>query len=817
LVAGGVFYVMKALTQDLRYGARILAKNPGFTIIALAALALGIGANTVIFSIVNGMLLRPLPYKDADRLMVVEEKHDQATSAVTYATFLDLASRSQSFDQIGAYRDWTFNIAGEGDPEQVEGALVSEGLLRALAAQPILGRVFLPEDDRPGATGAVILGYGLWQRRFASDPSIVGKTLKINGASFTVAGVMPPGFQFPGKAELWTALVAVGPLAQNRRSHLLKVVGRLKHNVTPEQAQAELSAMTSVIDEQNPGVDPGLELSSVGLQKKLVARVRPALIVLLSAVGFILLIACANVANLQLARAAARQKEIAIRTALGAGRARIVRQLLTESLILAFAGGAAGLTMAEFGLKLIVALAPRDVPRLAEAGIDGTVLAFTLLGSITSGVLFGLAPALRASSSDLQSVLKEGGRGSAGSGGQRLRSALVVCEVAMSLMLLIGSGLLINSFLRLLRVNVGFEPANLLTMQLFLSPSKYAESQPKTALAIQSILERVNALPGVGSAGVVNTLPITGGPSTDFTIERRPDLTQSEPDADIRIADANYFRAMGIPLLRGRWFTDEDRPGAPRVMVINQTMARRYWPDADPIGQRVTMLDWGDPMTGQVIGVVGDVKANGLETQTGPMIYWHYSQFPSLFNRLVVRPATASFQHSVTPRMADLVSAIKSEVSAVDRDQPISSVMTMEQVLADSYAPRRFYLVLMGIFASLALALAIVGIYGVMSYMVTQRTHEVGVRMALGAHSRDVVGLFLRQGTLLTLTGIAIGVAGSLAALRMISSLLFGVTSSDPATFAVVSLFLGVVALLACFVPARRATKVDPMSALRYE
>jgi putative ABC transport system permease protein len=807
---------MTELARDLRYGARILVKNRSFTIVAITALALGIGANTVIFSIISGVLLRPLPYRDADRLMVVEEKHDQATSAVTYATFLDLASRSHSFDQIGAYRDWTFNIAGEGDPEQVEGALVSEGLLRALAAQPVLGRVFLPEDDRPGAADAVILGYGLWQRRFASDPSIVGKTLKVNGASLTVAGVMPPGLQFPGKAELWTPLVAAGRFGQNRRSHLLKVVGRLKRSVTQEQAQTELSAVANAIDGQNPGVDPGLELSSIGLQTRLVARVRPALIVLLAAVGFILLIACANVANLQLARAAARQKEIAIRTALGAGRARIVRQLLTESLILALGGGVGGLALAEWGLTLIVGLAPRDVPRLAEAGIDGTVLVFTLLASIASGVLFGLAPALRVSS-DLQSVLKEGGRGSAGSGGQRLRSALVVGEVAMSLMLLIGSGLLINSFLRLLKVNMGFEPANLLTMQLFLSPSKYAESQPKTALAIQSILERVNALPGVASAGIVNTLPITGGPSTDFTIEGRPELTQNEPDADIRITDANYFRAMGIPLLRGRWFTDEDRPGAPRAMVINQTMARRYWPDEDPIGQRVTMLDWGDPMTGQVIGVVGDIKANGLETETEPMIYWHYSQFPSLFNRLVVRPITASSQRAITPPMADLVSAIKSEVSAVDRDQPISSVMTMEQVLADSYAPRRFYLVLMGIFASLALALATVGIYGVMSYMVTQRTHEIGVRMALGAQSRVVVGLFLRQGALLTLAGIAIGLAGSLAVLRMISSLLFGVTSSDPATFAVVSLLLGAVALLACFLPARRATKVDPISALRYE
>jgi putative ABC transport system permease protein len=814
---------MKPSARDLRYGFRILAKNPAFTIVAIAALALGIGANTVIFSVVNGILLQPLPYTDPGRLMVVEEKHPQFTSALTYATFLDVASRSQSFEEIGAYREWNFNLSGEGEPEQVEGALVSEGLLRALAVQPSLGRLLLADEDRPGGAGAAILSYGLWKRRFASDPSIIGRALIVNGASLTVAGVMPPGFAFPAKAEMWTPLVASGRFKDNRRSHLLKVVGRLKRGATPEQAQTELSGLASVIEQQNAGVDPGLDLKSTGLRDRIVARVRPSLFVLLGAVGFVLLIACANVANLQLARAAAREKEIAIRAALGAGRGAILRQLLTESMILALAGGIAGLLLAELGLRLIIGLAPNDIPRLAEAAVDGRVLSFTLLASILSGVLFGLAPSVRASSSNLQSALREGGRSSAGTTGRRSRNVLVVGEVALSLILLIGAGLLINSFVRLLKVNVGFEPRNLLTMQLFLSPSKYPEGQPQTALAIQAILERVNGLPGVSSAGIVNTLPITGGPSTDFTIEGRPDVTHGGHEADIRIVDPDYFRTMSVPLLRGRSFAAADRAEAPRVMVINQTMARRYWSEDDPIGKRVTMWDWGAPMTGEVVGVVGDVKANGLEAETGPMIYWPYSQFPSSFNRLVVRPGSAGFQPAVTPNSTSatettsLVFAIKSEIWSVDKDQPIASVMTMEQVLGDSYAPRRFYLVLMGVFAFLALSLAIVGIYGVMSYLVTQRTHEIGVRMALGAERRDVVRLFLLQGALLTLTGIAIGLAGSLAVLRMMSSLLFAVTASDPATFAVVSSLLGGVALLACFIPALKATRVDPVVALRYE
>jgi len=799
------------LWQDLKHGFRVLRASPGFTAVAVLSLALGIGANTMIFSVVNAVLLRPLPFPDSAHLVRLGETHANYKGNFTYASFHDLGDETESLENIAAARFWSDNITDGGEPEQVSIMLVSANFFPALGIRPQLGRTFLPEEDKPDRDNVVVLSHALWQRRYGGDPNLIGKTIKFASRELTVLGVMPSGFQsnilFSGQYDLWAPLSASGSLRDNRRSHLLAVIARLKPRATIAQAEAELAALASGIEQRNPGVDdPDLGVTVVGLQERLVAPMRPALLMLLCAVGCVLLIACANVANLLLARSAAREREMAIRLALGASRWRIARQLLTESALLGLAGGAAGLLMAVWGVDSITALAPGNLPRIDEVRIDGRVLGFTLVTSLLTGILFGLAPALQLPRLSIHEVVKDGGRGSTGTGRRWLRHFLVVSEVAVALVLLIGAGLLINSFWRLQQVDRGFDARNVLTLNLTLS--RYSTPEQQVAFLRQA-LERVAQAPGAGAVGLTSTLPLQGGPATEFVIEGRPPLAVGDdPSADIRIVDPNYFQAMGIPLRAGRPFSETDSTGAPKVMVINENMARRFWPDEDPIGKRVTMKDWGPPLTGEVVGVVGDVRSGSLDSEMRPMIYWAYPQFPIIFNSIVVR---------TEGNPLNIIGAVKSQIWSVDPKQPVASVATMEQVLASSVAPRRFNMVLIGVFAAVALALAAVGIYGVISYTVSQRTHEIGIRVALGAQGSDVLKIVVGQGMTLALLGVALGLAAAGALTRLMSSLLFGVSATDAPTFVVIAILLTAVAFVACALPARRATKVDPMVALRCE
>ncbi len=800
---------LERLGQDLRFGLRMLRKNPGFSLVAILTLALGIGATTLIFSVVNAVLLRPLPYREADRLVRIEERHLRGNASnVSYANFRDLGAQTGTLEQIAASRFWTANLTGTGEPERVRSALVSASFFDALGVAPLLGRTFLREEDQPNGAPVVVLSQQLWQRRYGSDPQIVGQTIRVSDVERTVIGVMPPSFQLPTNTELWTPLIADGDLRDNRRSHLLTVIARLKPGATLEQARAELNTVASRIEQAHPGVDPQLGLNTTPLQERMVSGIRQALLALLCAVGCLLLIACANVANLLLARAAAREKEMALRTALGAGRLRLLRQLLTESLLLAALGGAAGWLIVHWGVKFIATLNSSALPRINEVTVDGRVLAFALLASLVTGVLFGIAPVLQLPKDALHDVLKEGGRSTAGTRRRRLRNTLVVAEVALTLVVLVGAGLLINSFWRLLRVEHGFDPQNVVTFNLFLSPTRNNDDARKINF-LQQVLERVATVPGVRAAGLTSTTPLTGGPATSFEIEGRPPVPDEHaPIADIRIIDPHYFSAMSVPLRTGRFFSERDAASAPRVMIVNETLAHRFFPDESPLGRRVTMKDWGPPLTGEIVGVVGDVKENGLDAAIQPEIYWPYPQFPSNFNTLVVKAAADPLQ---------LTAAVKAQIWAVDREQPIANIVTMDEVISTSVAARRFNLLLFGSFAVCALLLAAIGIYGVISYTVAQRTHEIGVRIALGARRTDVLKLIVGQGMALAGAGVALGWLVALGLTRWLKTLLFEVSATDTLTFVVIALLLGIVALLACYLPARRATRVDPLIALRYE
>jgi putative ABC transport system permease protein len=810
---------MNNLFKDLRYAVRLLMKSPAFTAVAVITLALGIGANTAIFTVVEAALLRSLPYKEPDRLVFVFEVNHQQGSRdreASYPDYLDWKQQANSFEEMAGYTSGGVTLTGADAPEQVRAASVTSNFFPALGIQTHLGRIFLEGEDRPEADRVVLLSHSLWQRRFGSDTEVLGRKLTLGGNSFTVIGVLPAHFKFApvGEAEMWLPL-RPGPMQVSRRyMHWLKVIGRLAPGVTFNQAQTELDTIARRMQEQDPQWHSGAGIRIVASQEQIVGPVKPILLVLLGAVGFVLLIACANVANLLLARSAARQKEFAVRMALGATRGRIFEQLLTESVVLAVAGGVLGIVLAGWGVDLLVAAIPASMlafmPYLKGLGINFGVLGFTLAVSVLTGVVFGLAPAIQASKPDLNEALKEGGRTGGGSARQSLRSLLVISEIALALVLLIGAGLMMRSVLGLLRADPGFNLDNLLTMQLSLPSSKYSEPEQRIAFHEQ-LYESIKTLPGVEGVAATSLLPLSGGGDTGslLVIGKNMDPAQA-PEVNVRTVSADYHTMMSIPLIRGRFFTDRDRLDTKMVVVINHQLARTVFPDQDPVGQRVTFgfLTGQPPL--EIVGVVGDEKVVSLDVKATMVLYFPHLQGPDSTMALVVRTASEP---------GSLISAVEREVRALDEDLPVYSAMSMKELVSNSPSTfaRRYPALLIGIFAAVALLLASVGIYGVISYAVTQRTHEIGVRMALGATSKDMLRLVVGQGLALTLIGVGMGLVGALALTRFLSSFLFGVGATDPATFAGVSVVLIAVTILACYIPARRAAKVDPMVALRYE
>jgi predicted permease len=808
--------------QDIRYALRMLLKRPSFTVIVVLTLALGIGANTTIFSAIDAVLLNPLPYKDPERLMVVWETNKQLgpemwdRNEAAIGNFLDWRSRNQSFDQLGALFDTDMNLTGVGEPQRIKSVVATTNFFQVLGVQPMLGRSFSPESETPGSPFTAIISHELWQRQFGSDPGLINKSLTLNGHQVEVIGVMPPGFelQFPISVhvDMWVPFVidVADPDYHDRRNNFLYAVGRLKPGVSQEQAQAEMKLIASQLQQQYPETNADRGVRVVPLHKQVVGNVESYLYMLFAAVGFLLLIACANVAGLLLARVTARQREVAVRMALGASRWRLIRQLLTESVILSAFSGLLGLLLAYAGVKLLVALTPSEVPRLHEIGLHVPVFLWTLAISVVTGLLFGLAPALQASRPDLNSALKESsGRNPGSFQGSGLRNLLVVSEVAVALLLLVGAGLMTKSFLRLQQVDPGFDATNVVSMNIALPTSKYRAQQLNNFY--DQLFERIRNLPGVKSVGGINPLPL-GGTNISLSVldEGAPAVALTDrPSVGVRVVTPGYFQTMSIPILKGRAFTEQDRDNSPNVILVNEALASRFWPNQDAIGKRLDFEeDSGKQVWREIVGVVGNVKHKALATEVMPEAYFPYKQDPENFMGLVVR--TASDPMSMIP-------AIRNQVLSIDKDQPVSDIMTMEQRLAKSVAASRFVMLLLGSFSVLALGLAAVGIYGVMSYLVTQRTQEIGVRMALGAQKRDVLKLVVRRGMVLAIIGTALGLVASLALTRLMRSLLFEVTPTDWLTFVITSVVLLTVALLACYIPARRATKVDPLVALRYE
>ncbi|MFL6257621.1 MAG: ABC transporter permease [Pyrinomonadaceae bacterium] len=809
---------MTTLWKDIRFGTRSLLKSRAFTFITVLTLALGIGANTAIFSVVNAVLLQPLPFKDPEQLVMVYAVNPR--KAITQgemapADFAQLREQNTAFEQLSLLRYQEITLTGQGEPDLVDAGLVSSNFFHLLGVEPVLGRNFLPEDEQGSQSRGVILSHGLWERRFGSNRSVIGQPLALDGKMYTVAGVLPADFEFPKANEqsstptLWVPTALEADALSDRRNHVLVGVGRLKKELTVGQAQAELKVLAARLEQQSPQSNAGWSMTPVLLREQVVGNTRTSLLVLFGAVGLVLLITCANVANLLLVRASARQKEIALRTALGAPRSRIIRQLLTEATLLALAGGVLGIFFAIWGVNMLVHVSPGYIPRVGEIGIDLWVLGFTILISVLVGLVFGLAPALQASAPDQNQTLKEGaGKGAGGGQGRtRTRAILVVSEVALSLMLLISAGLLIKSFVYLLNVSPGFNPDNLMTMNLSISPQKYSDPQQRANFYTQ-VIERVSALTGVRSVGATNHLPLGGGNSSiSFIVEGRPlpGAGEAPPTTNWRAISPDYLRTMGIPLLRGRAITERDKED---VILISESMARRFWPQEDPLGKRIRLGGAGDGgQDATVVGVVGDVHHWGLEAEPLPQIYLTYLQDPPAHMTFVVRSAG-------DPRA--LASSLRATVGALDKDLPVTNLRTMDEILADSVARRRFVMILFGAFAVLALLLAAVGIYGVISYYVAQRTQELGIRIALGARPLDIVKLVVGQSLLPTVAGIVLGLAVAFVVTRVMSSLLYGISATDPLTFIGMPLVLLGVALLATFIPARRATKVDPLVALKY-
>jgi predicted permease len=800
---------------DIRYALRNLLRRPTFTLIAVVTLALGIGANTAIFSAINALLLKPLPFPELDRVVAVWDKlpsRGVMHNEVTVANYLDWQSQTQSFDQLALYRWWSANLTGIDPPERIQGFLVTANFLDVTGIKPIMGRNFSPEENQPGKDQVAIITHSLWQRRFGGDPNILNKTITVNSVVRTVVGVMPERFNYPKGAEVYAPIQMTPELMKSRGSHGYYVIGRLKSGSSIQSAQAEIDNIMARLEQQFPETNKGWGSTVFPIVADTVRMYDTALWVMMAAVGFVLLIACANVANLMLARASGRQREIAVRAALGASRWRIVRQLLTESVIVALIGGGLGILIGFWGIDALRAGNPGDAAKYAagwyQLGINPTVLLFTLGLSVVSGLVFGLAPALQVSKPNLNNSLKEGTRGTS-SASHRLRSSLVVFEVALSLVLLVGAGLLFRSFLSLLKTDPGFNPENVLTMNLVLPRAKYKD-EPAVAAFYNDLVQRVKAQPGVESAAFVNYLPLGGANSSDsYLVEGEPEPAPGqEHDGRYRVATPDYFRTMDISIVRGRAFTEQDKAGAPPVVIVNETLARQHWPGQDPLGKRLRFygpLERAPWM--QVVGVIKDVK-HELNIPVEPEYYLPHAQ--DSWNAMVLVART-----TVDP--ASLSAALRQQVWAIDKDQPVFDVKTMQEVRSTSVALYSFSSVMLAIFAGVALVLAAVGIYGVMAFAVTQRTQEIGIRMALGARSADVLKLVVTHGMKLALLGMAIGLAGSWALTRFIGKLLVGVQPTDLLTFSLVSVCLLVAAFVACYLPARRATKVDPLIALRYE
>ena len=806
---------MEGIQRDIQHAIRNLLKHPGFLAAAVVTLALGIGGTTAIFSTVNALLVRPLDFPNLDRVVAVWESIPSKgveRNEASMANYLDWRAQNQTFEQLGLIRWWSANLSGMEPPERLQGFLVTANFLNVTGVNPIMGRGFASDEDQPGKTPVAILSYGLWQRRFGGDPNVINRTITLNGVARTVVGVMPPGFTYPKGAELWAPITITPELAKSRRNHSYYVIGRLKPSVSLEQAKADLVTIGARLEKEYPESNTGWGVAVYPIVEDTVREYSTALWVLMSAVALVLLIACANVANLMLARAASRQKEIALRTALGASRWRIVRQLLTESVILALIGGTLGVLIAYWGVDLLRALDPGEASRYAPGwdrlGINLPVLGFNLTVSLLSGFFFGLAPAWQASKTDLNNSLKEGGRQSTYVS-HRLRRVLVISEVALSLMLLVCAGLLMRSFLALVKTDAGFDANNVLTMSLILPTAKYKE-EPQLSSFYKELVSRVENVAGVESAAVINYLPLGGSnSSTSFLVEGTPEPPPGEEFVGrYRVCSPKCFETLGIRLLQGRVFTEDDKAGATPVIIVNQTMANRYWPNGDAIGKRMRFtgpLDQNPWL--QVIGIVQDVR-HDLNVSITPDYYLPHAQDP--WNAMVLVAKT-----KVEP--SSLAGAIREQVWAIDKDQPVFGVKTMEQVRSNSMSLYSFSFGTLAIFATIALILAAIGIYGVMAYAVSQRTHEIGIRMALGARARDVLGLVIKTGMTMAVIGILAGLAGAWALTRYMGTLLIGVSPTDALTLSLVSIGLLAVALLACFLPARRATKVDPLVALRYE
>jgi predicted permease len=816
---------MQTFWQDLRYGVRMMLKRPGFTGVAILTLALGIGANTAIFSIVNSLLLRPLPFQNSDRLAIIWTHSPGANVDQDWPSpgqFSAIKAQSDVYEEIALAQGGNASLTGQGGPERVGVLRTSSVMFSVLGAQAAIGRVFLPEEDAPGKPLTAILSHGFWQRRFGGDPKALGQSLTLNGKPYTIVGVMPPDFSLGfeimptvGAVSQPDLLLSLPLSPENMNNHgdeNYNVLARLKPGAAVAQAQSELNLVVRRLEQEFPKNYPStrrFSLSVRPLLEQVVGDVRPALLILLGAVGCVLLIACANVANLLLARAAAREKEVAIRVALGAGRWRVIRQMLTESVLMAVVGGALGLLLAVWGLAGLRWLNPGNIPRVSSVGIDGRVLAFTSAVALLTGVLFGLAPALRATRLAWGDTLKEGGRSVIG-GPQRVRNLLVVAEIALSMTLLIGAGLLIRSYVRALRVDPGFAPHNVVSLRVSTLGTSYQDRTRRVEF-YQGLWDRARQLPGVESVGGVSILPLAGGIGWGgITIEGyNPASGQDAIQADGRSASVGYFETMKVPLLRGRFFTEQDSQTSPPVAIVDEKMVRAYWPGVDPIGKR---LKFGGPNSGApwmtVVGVVANVKQYALDTDSRVTLYTPHLQSPDHTMYVVARTKNDPL---------GVAAAVTREARAMDPNSPVFDVKTMDQLLSDSLARRRFSMLALGLFALVAMTLAAVGIYGVISYAVAQRTREIGVRVALGAQSRDVLALVLKQGMSMALVGVGLGLVAAFALTRVMSGLLFGVNATDALTFVVVPLSLTAVALVACLVPARRAAKVDPMIALRYE